>query len=174
MTEITPLILTALLDKHAFARFDALRQEYFPPERNYLRAHLTMFHHLPGTQAAEIVNEVKDAARHEEPMPARADRMMFMGRGSSILIECDPLRDFRARLGNIWQHQLIPQDKQGWRPHVTVQNKVEPPQARRLHRHLSARFKPCTIHVCGLRFFRYDYGPWTLIAEVPFTKTTPA
>ena len=42
-----PLIVTALLDEVAQERFDRLRREHFPPERNHLDAHLTLFHRLP-------------------------------------------------------------------------------------------------------------------------------
>jgi hypothetical protein len=42
-----PLIVTALLDEAAQERFDRLRREHFPPERNHLAAHLTLFHRLP-------------------------------------------------------------------------------------------------------------------------------
>ena len=45
-----PLILTLKLDQASFTRLDALRQAHFPPERNWLSAHLTLFHHLPGDQ----------------------------------------------------------------------------------------------------------------------------
>mgnify|MGYP004351873915 CR=1 FL=1 len=43
----SPLILTAQLpaDLHRWAT--ALRTEHFPPERNYLEAHVTLFHALP-------------------------------------------------------------------------------------------------------------------------------
>ena len=43
-----PLILTAQIPETFLARFDRLRQIHFPPDRNFLRAHLTMFHRLPG------------------------------------------------------------------------------------------------------------------------------
>ena len=41
-----PLIVTLALDEAAEARFDGLRQEHFPLERNHLRAHVTLFHAL--------------------------------------------------------------------------------------------------------------------------------
>ena len=48
--------------------FDRLRELHFPPERNYLSAHLTLFHKLPGKRATEISAEIRegqslDAAR---------------------------------------------------------------------------------------------------------------
>src|ERR1700712_5017184 len=43
-----PLILTLALHGEDQARFDRLRIAHFPPERNLIPAHITMFHHLPG------------------------------------------------------------------------------------------------------------------------------
>ena len=42
-----PLIVTAELGPADFAWLDAQRRAHFPPERNQLAAHLTMFHALP-------------------------------------------------------------------------------------------------------------------------------
>ncbi len=52
-----PLILTLKMDDRSQERFDRLRELYFPPERNYLSAHLTMFHKLTGEQAAKVSPE---------------------------------------------------------------------------------------------------------------------
>ncbi|MGB3723636.1 MAG: 2'-5' RNA ligase family protein [Pacificimonas sp.] len=166
--DAAPIIMTAMLDKHAFQRLDALRQAHFPPERNYLRAHLTMFHHLPGTQAAEIAMEAKDSARHEAPMSARAERLHFMGRGSSVIIECEPLKEFRARLAEMWRHHLIPQDSQGWRPHVTIQNKVNAKAAKALYQRLNADFAPWSATVEGISLWWYRGGPWEKLRDIRF------
>ena len=44
---VAPLIVTALLDEQAQEWFDRLRRNHFPPARNHLDAHLTLFHRLP-------------------------------------------------------------------------------------------------------------------------------
>ena len=41
------LIVTAAMGAEDFAWLDRQRRAYFPPERNQLSAHLTMFHALP-------------------------------------------------------------------------------------------------------------------------------
>lgn len=48
-----PLIVTLALDEQAQARFDALRSRHFPPDRNVLDAHVTLFHALPGEQEGD-------------------------------------------------------------------------------------------------------------------------
>jgi hypothetical protein len=47
---MSPLILTLEMDTHSFEILDALRKKHFPPERNVLDAHITLFHKLPGEQ----------------------------------------------------------------------------------------------------------------------------
>ncbi|MGB7406813.1 MAG: 2'-5' RNA ligase family protein [Pacificimonas sp.] len=168
MDEPAPIIMTALLERDAFARFDALRQAHFQPERNFLSAHLTMFHHLPGTQAAEIVSEVRERVRHEEPMTARASRMHFMGRGSSIIVECPELARLRSDLAELWSHQLTRQDAQGWRAHVTVQNKVASDKAKSLYRKLDASFSPWSFSIEGVSLWWYRGGPWEKLRDLRF------
>jgi|TARA_R100000501_G_scaffold17919_1_gene34796 2'-5' RNA ligase len=168
MEDAAPLIMTALIERTALARFDALRREHFPPERNLLTAHLTMFHHLPGTRASDLLEETKDAARHEQPMRARAARMQFMGRGCSILIECAELCDLRDRLRSLWEPWLIPQDQQRWRPHVTVQNKAEPKAARALYDRLDRSFSPWMFQIDGVTLWWYRNGPWEKLRDVRF------
>jgi 2'-5' RNA ligase len=56
-----------------------------------------------------------------------------------------------------------PQDSQRFQPHVTIQNKVAPDEARALHRRLSAEFQPFTIRGEGLILWRYLGGPWERI-----------
>ena len=61
-----PLIVTALIGEADFARLDGLRRAHFPPERNVLRAHLTLFHHLPPS----VLEELRDLLRVETRAPA--------------------------------------------------------------------------------------------------------
>ena len=57
-----PLILTLALDADSQAHFDALRKQHFPPAINYLAAHLTLFHHLPGQRVGRTAQR-RPAAR---------------------------------------------------------------------------------------------------------------
>ena len=56
------------MDDSSQVHFDRLRELHFPPERNYLSAHLTLFHKLPGEREAEISTELREASRNREPM----------------------------------------------------------------------------------------------------------
>lgn len=147
------------------ARLDAERRRHFPPERNVLRAHLTLFHALPGEQLDAVTAAIR-AAAPDEPLPARVDRVMKLGRGVAYGIDCPPLVDLRARIAAAG-FDLTPQDQRFGRPHVTVQNKVDPAVAAALHDELSATFEPWPTAVVALRLWHYRGGPWDPAATIP-------
>jgi hypothetical protein len=49
-----PIIITAEMGKADQAWANGLRAKHFPHERNFLDAHITLFHHLPPSHLAEI------------------------------------------------------------------------------------------------------------------------
>jgi hypothetical protein len=55
---------------------------------------------------------------------------------------------------------LTPQDKAGWRPHITIQNKVAPQEARALLTLLDGDFAGHRLDIAGLAIWRYLGGPW--------------
>ena len=56
----------------------------------------------------------------------------------------------------------------GWRPHVTVQNKVAPKAARELKAILERSFDTRPLAISGLGLHRYLGGPWDRLAIYPF------
>lgn len=162
-----PIIVTALFGADDFAMFDALRRAHFPPERNVLRAHLTMFHHLPPSVERELTGLLQDEARGNAPQ-ARIASLINLGNGVAFAIDSPDLEDIRARIADRFAPMLMPQDRNPWRPHVTVQNKVKPPEARALLGSLSADFRPRALTLAGLAAFYYRGGPWEPIAAFAF------
>ena len=57
-----PLIVTAELGPEDFAWLNGLRRQHFPPERNQLAAHLTMFHAIPPSAESELRQILRNAA----------------------------------------------------------------------------------------------------------------
>ncbi len=53
---------------------------------------------------------------------------------------------------------------------MTVQNKVEPVQARELVSSLQAGFKPWSMVGTGVQLWRYLGGPWEPVETVPFSR----
>ena len=158
-----PLIITLTLDDASQAFFDEQRRLYFPPKINYLGAHLTLFHALPGAELATIVADLGAiAAEQPAPLPLHVTGLKFMGRGVMYTLDNPTLPALHKRLQRHWQPWLTPQDQQGLRPHITVQNKVDPAVARRLHEELAAGFQPFEALGTGLALWAYQGGPWEL------------
>lgn len=155
-TQQEPLILTLQLDAENEAFFNEQRQRYFPPERNFLKAHLTLFHHLPNT--AETRKYL--AGIEHERFKLHVTGLRNLGGGVAYKIESPALLQIRKILVARFNDVLIPQDRQGFRPHITIQNKVLPAQAKELLGVLEADFKPFEVKALGLNLWAYLGGPW--------------
>ena len=167
MENVAPIIVTALLGREDFAWADALRRAHFPPERNFLRAHVTLFHHLPPSVARELCDLLKDEARGSPPV-AQLASVMSLGGGVAYRIDSPDLQNVRARIADRFAPLLMPQDRAGWRPHVTVQNKVKAEVARALYADLSAAFMSRPLAIAGLAAWWYRGGPWEPIGAWTF------
>ncbi|GAA0730973.1 2'-5' RNA ligase family protein [Sphingomonas japonica] len=163
-----PIIVTALFGAEDFAFFDGLRKRHFPPERNILSAHLTLFHHLAPDLAAELKQRLAGETRGVPAPRARIAGLLNLGRGVAYRIESSELEDIRARLADAFAPMLTPQDRAGWRPHVTIQNKVEPTAAKALKAQLEADFAPRPVAIAGLASWWYRGGPWEPLSRHMF------
>ena len=163
-----PLILTLALDAASFARFDAERREHFPARLNRIPAHVTLFHHLPGSEEAAVLGTLGRVCAGQGPAPVRVIGLVPLGRGVAYRIEAPEVAALREELVRSWGTWLGPQDRQGWRPHVTVQNKVAPEVARDTLARLRAGFAPWEGRAEGLLLWRYRGGPWDAVAAIPF------
>lgn len=162
-----PIIVTALIGEPDFGWLDGLRAKHFPPERNFLRAHLTLFHHLPPSAERELLGALRMETR--EPAPAaRLASVINLGRGVAYRVESKGLTDIRARLADRFAPMLIPQDLNPWRAHVTVQNKVDPRAAKALLTELQTGFESRSLKLKGLAAWWYRGGPWEEIAQFNF------
>ncbi|GJD32935.1 hypothetical protein PMNALOAF_4216 [Methylobacterium adhaesivum] len=163
-----PLILTLEFDAPTFAFFDDLRRQHFPAALNKIPAHVTLFHHLPGPDAPGIAETVAALARVEAPPMVAVTGLRFLGRGVAYTLESAGLSAFRGRLAREFAAGLTAQDAQGWRPHVTIQNKVAPGEARALLAAREAAFAPFSFTAPGLVLWRYLGGPWERRATFAF------
>ncbi|HEX8327494.1 MAG TPA: 2'-5' RNA ligase family protein [Hymenobacter sp.] len=166
--DAAPLILTLTLDEATQAHFDALRLAHFPPKINYLAAHLTLFHHLPGLAREEVREVLRAESSARRPLPLHVTGLRSLGRGVAYLLENDDLRALHRELQQVFAAHLTPQDQQKLQPHVTVQNKVDPTAARQLLANLQADFVPFTAQGTGLHLWAYRNGPWESVAAFPF------
>ena len=162
------LILTALLDVASQKRFDDERQRYFPAAINFIPAHVTLFHALPPEERAGIVHWLERVCRDQVPAPFETRGLRFLGRGVAYDLYMPELVALRVGLAAAWMDWLTPQDRQGFRPHVTVQNKVSPDSARALFAELQGRYAAWRGEVLGLLLWEYQGGPWSQLEELRF------
>jgi len=94
--------------------------------------------------------------------------LIDLGGGVAVRIVSPELEDIRADLAESFLGALTPQDQAGWRPHVTIQNKVAPTEARALKRRLEADFRPRPLRIDGLAVSGYREGLWEPLSRHTF------
>ena len=154
-----PLIVTATFGDGDNGWLQDLRRTHFPPERNQVPAHLTLFHHLAPSLERELLDRLAGYAAAPPPR-ATLSGIMDLGRGTAFRVESEELADIRYDLALAFRGMLTPQDQAPWRPHVTIQNKVEPREAKKLQQQLKATFEPRPLSIRGIASWRYLGGPW--------------
>jgi hypothetical protein len=170
---LQPLVLTAVFDPPARDWLETLRRTHFPLERNHVPAHLTLFHALPGSASSGIQRELEAECMARGRCAASFLSWRFTGHGVAREIASLGLFDLRSRLAERWKDRLTLQDRKPWRPHVTVQNKVPPDEARALYVQLSGAKDPGHATVSGLILWRYLGGPWEMLRSFAFESHTP-
>ena len=163
-----PIIVTALFGRGDQGWFDAQRAAFFPPERNVLAAHCTLFHQLPPSAADELKRRLTEETRGVRAPDARVAGLMSLGKGVAYRIDSPGLAAIRTRLVEAFAGLLMPQDAGGWRPHVTIQNKVTPNVAKLLMEQLSRDFRPRPVELAGVATWWYRGGPWEPLSRHMF------
>lgn len=161
------LIVTVEIAQGDFSWLEGLRRAHYPPERNHVPAHLTMFHALPPSAESEVRTRLTELARGPRPI-ARVEGLMDLGGGVAFRVVSPDLDEMRDALAAGLHGLLGAQDNGGWRPHVTVQNKVAPKIARALRQELERAFWPRPLAIAGLALHRYLGGPWERLALYSF------
>ncbi len=162
MTTIVTLKMDAIAEIH----FDRLRKQHYPPHLNRIAAHLTLFHALPDSD--DLRSTLADTARETKPFAMTVTGVMSLGRGVAYTIESRQLMALHAKLAKAFAPYLIPQDRQGFRPHIVIQNKVSIAEGRALKTELSANFQPWEVIAEGLSWWNYLGGPWELRETLSF------
>ena len=130
-------------------------------------AHLTLFRQLPPSAEGELKGRLAGYAATAAP-DAFIAGIMDLGEGTALRVESEGLEDIRYDLALALHGLLTPQDSAPWRPHITVQNKVEPKEAKRLQAQLRAGFERRPLVIKGLALWRYLGGPWEPVKRFTF------
>jgi hypothetical protein len=144
-----------------------LRRTHYPADRNQVPVHLTLFHHLPPSLEAELRQRLSVYTATPPPRAILAG-IIDLGAGTAFRVDSEELADIRQDLAEAFRGMLTPQDMAPWRPHITIQNKVEPRDARRLQERLRSGFRPRPLEITGLGSWRYLNGPWQPIRSHAF------
>ena len=162
-----PLLVTAQLPPDVFAWAESLRRAHFPPERNKVRAHVTLFHALPPSAEDEVRRLL---ARHSAaaPPPARITGLMPLGGGTAFAIDSPALSTIHREMAESLHGVLTAQDRAARKLHVTVQNKVPDAEAKALQEKIARDFRPRAFAFAGLQLHRYLGGRWEDAGTWPF------
>lgn len=165
-----PIIITAEMGKADQARANGLRRAHFPVDRNFIDAHITLFHHLPPGHLPEIKSRLA-ALVVDYPAPvAQITDVMLLGNAVAYRVDSPELLAMRAELADAFQGLLVPQDQAPPKLHITVQNKVDPPVAKALQGHLSETFRQRPLVISGFAAHYYRGGPWEQIGRWAFRR----
>lgn len=167
-----PLIVTATLPPDLQAWATRLREAHYPPERNHLAAHVTLFHALPWRLEEEARALLSALAASTPPVPARLSGVMDLGSGTALRIDSPDLLLLRAEIAHHFHGMLGAQDSHEPRLHVTIQNKVTRKEAWALQDELGALIQPRAFAFAGLALHRYLGGPWDTVARWTFRGTS--
>jgi hypothetical protein len=162
-----PLLITAELPPEVLAWADALRRAHYPPEKNRLRAHVTLFHALPPSAEGEVRRLLAELAKGAPP-DARVTGVWDMGGGTAFDIASEGMVGLHALMREHFHGIMTLQDDRKLRLHITVQNKVSNEAAKALQNELKASFEPRPFRFRGFGLYAWDAGLWQPIADYPF------
>lgn len=162
-----PLIVAAELPPDLYSWATQLRTDHFPPERNFLKAHVTLFHALPPMMEGEARDLLARLAKRK-PVPATLDGVVSLGRGTALKLTSPGMLDLRDEIADHFKGMLTEQDQHRPRLHITVQNKVTLAEAIALQQELAPRVEPREFAFRGLELHAYLGGPWELLGRWRF------
>ena len=163
-----PFIVTAGLPVDLFSWADGLRREHFPPERNHLHAHVTLFHAFAPSLLDELKTLLPKIAREFAPVDARVDGLLDLGKGTAIRLQSEGMLSLRALIAEHFHGALTDQDLYEPRLHITIQNKVSKEEARALQAALAPKIEPRAFEFPALELHRYLGGPWEEVGKFAF------
>jgi 2'-5' RNA ligase len=158
-------IVTLRLDEESQGFFERQRRQFYPAGLNRIPAHLTLFHRI---EASPQVKAVLEETARRLTFQLDVTGLRSLGRGVAYVLASDSVQRVRGDLAEVFAEQLTAQDRQPFAPHVVVQNKVMPAQAKNLLSSLREQFMPFVVSAVGLDLWNYLGGPWALEEDFPF------
>jgi hypothetical protein len=158
-------ILTLQLDQRADPYYQDLRLRYYPPERNIVPAHVTLFHRLPDND--HVWEAIRETALATACFQLAKPVSRSIGRGVAVFFESSAAVKLRNGLSLQLDSYLIEQDRQRFQPHIVLQNKSDSATARLTLAEIKGEnlLEPWAR---GMTLWRYQNGPWEHACDFPF------
>lgn len=163
-----PVIVTLEIAPSDMAVFNRLREAHFPGHANYLQAHVTLFHKLPGMEPS--IPEVLACNSRRSSFSLLVEDIVNFGTGVAYTLCSLELQELHTGLQAAFDPWLVRQDRQPLRPHITIQNKVTAFKAAQLHAQLKQEFVPFSITATGFATWAYLRGPWKALDRFMFAE----
>lgn len=160
--------MTAALPPDIQGWAEKLRRQHYPPERNHLHAHVTLFHSFAPSLFEELRGYLPTITREFTAPEAEINGLLDLGKGTAIALRSPQLLALRERIADHFHGSLTAQDLYEPRPHITIQNKVSKERARALQAELALDVEPRRFVFPALELHLYQDGPWQLIKRSPF------
>jgi hypothetical protein len=162
-----PLLVTAELPPDMFAWADGLRRSHYPPERNRLGAHVTLFHGLPPSAEPEVRRLLGELALRSPPH-ARITGLMNLGRGTALAVDSPGMVALHAEIAEVLHGLIQQKDVRPLRLHITIQNKVSRAAARALKAELAPQVPARAFRFRGFGLSQWRDELWRMAQLYPF------
>ncbi len=163
-----PFIVTAALPPEVQGWAEGLRRAHYPPKRNHLHAHVTLFHSFAPSLLEELKTFLPRIVSEFAPPQGRVSGIMDLDKGTAIALEAPELLSLREQIADHFHGSLTAQDLYEPRPHITIQNKVTKEEARALQASLTPTLEPRGFIFPALELHLYQGGPWEQVKRCAF------
>ncbi|MEQ1641285.1 MAG: 2'-5' RNA ligase family protein [Novosphingobium sp.] len=163
-----PFIVTGELPVDVFSWANGLRTEHFPPERNHLKAHVTLFHSFAPSLRDGLPRFLAQLAGEFAAPEGEISGLMDLGGGTALSIRSEEMLAVRLLIADHFRDMLTQQDQGGKRLHITIQNKVDRRAAQALQADLGARLLPRRFVFTGLGLHLYRNPHWEPVGTWKF------
>jgi hypothetical protein len=155
-----PFIVTGELPVDIFSWANGLRAAHFPRERNFLKAHVTLFHSFAPSLREELPRFLAQVAGEFAPPKAEVTGLMDLGSGTALAIHSTALLGVRQLIADHFWDMLTRQDQGGKKLHITIQNKVDRKAATALQLALGPVLTQRRFAFTGLGLHHYRNPHW--------------
>ena len=161
-------MVTGELPVDIFSWANGLRTEHFPPERNVLKAHITLFHSFAPSLREELPRFLSRMAGEFARPAAEVTGLMDLGGGTALAVRSSSLLAVRELIADHFWDMLTKQDQGGKILHITIQNKVSRAEAVALQAELGSRLLQWRFAFTGLGLHLYRGPHWEAVNSWKF------